>query len=324
MFRTNRALSLLWFAMMLAGTLWLLIGMEPRAIAQTTVLFVSSQNAVLRYDALTGVPLPAPGQTGATFVVNGSGGLSIATGVTVGPDGNLYVSSRDSNQVLQYDGTTGAFLSQFVTAGSGGLVKPYDLTFGPDGNLYVVYGDSSGGVNRYDGTTGAFIDNFIAPGSAGPIIPRGLIFPGDGNLYLSNIPQCDGAGGSVLQFDGTSGAFLGTFATGGGLDRPHMLSFGPDGNLYVASYTNGAVMRYDGTTGNPFPADGQSGAVFVPSGAAGLSLAVGLVFDPNGNLLVSSMGSNKVLRFDGNSGSFIDSTSSSDMVQPVWMTLGTL
>jgi len=60
------------------------------------------------------------------------------TGVTVfvvlhpppglGPDGNLYVTSR-SNAVLRYDGKTGAFLDVF--ASGGGLEDPAGLVFGP-------------------------------------------------------------------------------------------------------------------------------------------------------------------------------------------------
>ncbi len=48
-----------------------------------------------------------------------------------GPDGNLYVSARDTDEVLRYDGAIGAFLSAFVTAGSGGLNGPGGLVFTP-------------------------------------------------------------------------------------------------------------------------------------------------------------------------------------------------
>lgn len=70
-----------------------------------------------------------------TFVPSNSGGLLTPKGMVFGPDGNLYISSADTNQVLRFDGSTGAFLGVFVTAGSGGLSNPRSLLFGPDGKL---------------------------------------------------------------------------------------------------------------------------------------------------------------------------------------------
>jgi hypothetical protein len=52
-----------------------------------------------------------------------------AGGLVFGPKGNLFVSSSLTNQVLEYDGTTGRFIDAFVSAGSGGLNGPAFLTF---------------------------------------------------------------------------------------------------------------------------------------------------------------------------------------------------
>jgi hypothetical protein len=49
--------------------------------------------------------------------------------MTFGPDGNLYVNSIQTDQVLRYNGTTGAFLDAFVSAESGGLNFPTFLIF---------------------------------------------------------------------------------------------------------------------------------------------------------------------------------------------------
>ena len=71
-----------------------------------------------------------------------------------------------------------------------------------------------------------------------------------------------GAGSSlaseVLRYDGTTGDFIDVFASGGGLDIPVHLTFGPDNNLYVTSLLTG-VLRYNGTTGDfidVFPSGG--------------------------------------------------------------------
>jgi hypothetical protein len=39
------------------------------------------------------------------------------------------------------------------------------------------------------------------------------------------------------------------FASGGGLDQPEGLVFGPSGNLFVSSGGTDNVLRYNGTTG---------------------------------------------------------------------------
>jgi hypothetical protein len=80
---------------------------------------------------------------------------------------------------------------------------------------------------------------------------------------------------SVLRYDETTGAFVGVFASGSGLNSPIGLVSGPDGNLYVTSIdvtsTLGSVLRYNGTTGAFIDA-------FVPSGIGGLDAPQDAVF----------------------------------------------
>ena len=56
------------------------------------------------------------------------------------------------------------------------------------------------------------------------------------------------AGHAVLQYDGVTGASLGSFATAG-IAAPAGMAFGRDGHLYAASRLDHRVVRYDGTTG---------------------------------------------------------------------------
>jgi PEP-CTERM motif len=59
-----------------------------------------------------------------------------------------------------------------------------------------------------------------------------------------------GATGGVLEYNGTTGAFLRAFVgPGSDLSLPRGLTFGPDGNLYVANFGVGDVDRFNGTTG---------------------------------------------------------------------------
>lgn len=56
----------------------------------------------------------------STFVPGGSGGLDSPAGVLLHPDtGNLLVANQASDQVLEYDGSSGEFVRVFAS-GSGG------------------------------------------------------------------------------------------------------------------------------------------------------------------------------------------------------------
>src|SRR5207249_3549490 len=69
---------------------------------------------------------------------------------------------------------------------------------------------------------------------------------------------------------------------------PQALSFGPDGNLYVASVasvpgSSDTVMRFNGKTGAPLPSLGNSGAVFISAGSGGLLTPLGAICGPDAN-----------------------------------------
>jgi hypothetical protein len=63
------------------------------------------------------------------FISAGSGGLGQLGCLTIGPEGDIYICSTDTNQVLKYDGVSGAFLDVFVKTAAGGLNQPVSLVF---------------------------------------------------------------------------------------------------------------------------------------------------------------------------------------------------
>jgi hypothetical protein len=111
---------------------------------------------------------------------------------------------------------------------------------------------------------------------------------------------------------GTSIRSLGAFVPAGlgGLTDAYAIIYGPDGNVYVSTLNGSAVYRYD-AAGNPLPAPGQSGAVFVAPGSGGLINARDIAFGPDGYLYVASEGTGSVLRYDpvtgASAGTFITS-----------------
>jgi hypothetical protein len=136
-----------------------------------------------------------------------------------------------------------------------------------------------------------------------------LVFGPDDNLYVNS---SDPGPGSVLRYNGTTGAFIDVFVAAGsnpfgesGPGNSRGLVFMPDGNLYVGSFPqlHPSVLRYDGTTGAFIDA-------FVSEGSGGLFNLTGPLFGPDGNLYIRStdhsIGPGAVLRYDGTTGAFID------------------
>jgi len=197
---------------------------------------------------------------------------------------DLLVSSNDTNEVLRYDGTTGAFVGVF--AAGGGLDGPVDLVFGPDDNLYVA-SETTNNVKRFNGTTGVFIDDFVTTNTAALLLPYGLVFGPDHNLYVSSnfFRQ------SVFRYDGNTGALIDSFAAVG--DDPTGIAFGPiDGNLYVGSQLDNSIKRFNGATG----------AFIDIFASTGLSGPRGVVFGPDGHLYVSSFENDRIIKYDGTTG----------------------
>ncbi|MCP4853691.1 MAG: hypothetical protein GY903_04270 [Fuerstiella sp.] len=205
----------------------------------------AQNDSVLRFDASTGTPAPAAGETGATFVTPGAGGLDRAFGMDFGSDGNLYLTSQVTDNVLRFNGSTGAFIDVFVAAGSNGLDQPNDLIFGNDGNLYVA---SSGTdeILRFHGpggtNPGTIMDVFVSAGSGGLDFPpgSGLTFGPAGDLYVSSRGT-----DQVMRYNGDTGVFLESVAAAvpGSLDAPKGIVFGNDGRLYVVSGGTHQVLR---------------------------------------------------------------------------------
>jgi sugar lactone lactonase YvrE len=171
----------------------------------------SSTQSVQRFEGPTGPspssPLPAAGQSGANLVAPQSGGLAGARDLLFGPDENLYVgntnavaqgdtvSSTANLGVLEYDGSTGAFIKIFTNTppGDGGFA------FDQEGRFYVA-DKGPGAILRFD-SQGNYIDTPVTAGaaSASTFEPFGMVFSAQGALLVSNFGI--GGVGSVVQYN---------------------------------------------------------------------------------------------------------------------------
>lgn len=184
------------------------------------------------------------------------------------------------------------------------------------GDLYVT-SDGSNQVRAYDGLTGALIGTHSV----------GVLGTGELGIHfgLTNGRYLVGAFGGGVDEYAVSGAYIKTYAPGGGWQWAGL--YGPNGNVYIGSFTTGDIREYDVNTGAfvsvlypvADPADMaigpnghlyichfQLGAVseitfagalvnqwFLPGG----SQANDIAFLPGGNMAVTAMGTNVMYRY---------------------------
>jgi sugar lactone lactonase YvrE len=243
-------------------------------------------SSVLRIDDSTGASLPGG-------VASGSAGLSMTSGVTVGPDGNIYVSSLGTGEVLFFDGDTGQPLPSPHAGGRPGLFAmlatestpqstPGPLRFGPDGHLYVsdFGGNQVRKFNRESGQElAAAATVFVGP-------PAGLDFAPNGDLYVGDFGSA-----SVIRMSGGVPSIFIPPQTGG-LQTPGSLLFLPEGELLVADLYGDQVLKYaaDGAFIEQFAQIDIDLGDDPPANADPSDYPSDIAYDAEGNLLVAVLG----------------------------------
>jgi sugar lactone lactonase YvrE len=171
---------------------------DPRGMAfgQDGNLYVSSRGtqSVDRFQGPTGPapgsPLPAAGQSGATFVATGNGGLAGPLDLAFGPNGNLFVANgtppsgvtNNSYGVLEFDATSGSFVTTYI--GSKNVTDPRGLAFDQEGRLYVADADTNA-VHRFD-SQGNFLDDPVSASASSLRFPLGMSFDAQGDMLVSS------------------------------------------------------------------------------------------------------------------------------------------
>ncbi len=270
---------------LLVASIGVLISLsEPMVAASLADLLAGDFkfNSVFRFDDESGVEVPGG-------IPVGSAGLQATAGVEIGPDGNIYVSSQNTGEILFYDGETGAPLPSPLTGGRDGLFAvllnddeenpfgaPGPLRFGPNGNLYVSdFGGTT--VRVFDGATGAE----LAPAATGFGPPGGLTFAPNGDLYVGNF----GSSGVIRVRNGVQQNFI-TSGTGP-IVTPSSMLFIPNGDMLVVSMYANEIHRY--SAGGAYL--GLFAAIEpVPPPIDGTNYPSDIAFDADGNIVVAVLG----------------------------------
>lgn len=186
-----------------------------------------------------------------------TGGFFNPSGIVVDRFGRMYVANHDANSVVvvEPDGTVRPFVS--------GLSGPVGLTTDACGNLYVAnrYSNSVSIVDGM-GVVDLFEDSITSP--------HGLAFDDGGNLFVS------GAEGITVVTPAHERYLLPGTAT-----NPGPMAFDPAGRLYVSNDVVNTVTRITLKT--------IGGLIdTIVTVATGFDRPAGLVYQPNGDLLVAN------------------------------------
>jgi len=241
-------------------------------------LYVVDSGVVDRFNSLTGAVVQTNGQnTFATF--------SGATGITIGPDGLVYVGTSDFGSdpnlavTNRYNATTGAQIGgAFIPFANGPsqLSNIQGIAFGPDGNFYAADEGDNGPVKAFT-ATGTYLTTYATQGGNAEAIAFNPAAPN--NLYVATGSTIEQIGltthndNIIIQGDSE------TFANAGDL------AFGPDGKLYVLDVYSGdpRILRYN--------ADGTGQSVFADFDSSTFASEefqpADMAFGPDGDLFVS-------------------------------------
>lgn len=180
-------------------------------------------------------------------------------GLSVGPDGNLYVADTHYFRVMVYS-PRGQYLRQWGSYGNapGQFIFPTDVAFDPQGNIYVAeYGDNDR-IQVFDPTAQRVLRIIGRPGQGDGEFSRPQSILIDGQmLYVTDACNHRIA---VFKTDGTFVRNMGSIGSGLGQFRfPYGLDEDSEGHLLVAEFGNNRVQMIEKATGKGLKTWGTPG-----------------------------------------------------------------
>jgi myo-inositol-hexaphosphate 3-phosphohydrolase/sugar lactone lactonase YvrE len=262
--------------------------------------------------------------TGALSGFSGDGGPATSARLR-GPrtmeadaNGNLYIVDTDNQRVRKVDSTgkittlagtgTAGYSGDGGPATSARLQNPHGVAVDSAGNVYIADSPNqrirkvspNGIITTVAGTgsSGYNGDNIRAT-AARLNYPKGVEVGPDGALYIGDannhrVRRVDLSTGVITTAAGTGSAGStgdGGPATSARLNKPRNVTFGPDGDLYIADDENFKVRRVDAVTKTITTVAGTGTPGYSGDGGAATSARLNLVrdvaVDSAGNLYIA-------------------------------------
>jgi DNA-binding beta-propeller fold protein YncE len=166
----------------------------------------------------------------------------------------------------------------------------------------------AGGIERYDATTGALIDTI---GNLSPWRSELTLGP-DGSFYVTKFSYSNDF--AIQRIDARTGVTT-TFVDASAFGSIRGSDFGPNGNLFVAAPDRGAILEFNGRTGQ-----------YIRDFVVGAPLPIDLDFAPDGTLYVAGghhqAAASSVRQYDGQTGAFLRTFTTTQVDTPQGILVG--
>ncbi len=218
--------------------------------------------------------------------------LGKPVGLTVGPDGNLWVPDTHYHRVMVYS-PDGKNLRSFgkLGQGPGEFIYPTDIAFDFAGRIYVSeYGDNDR-ISVFDRDANFLYQiGCFGQGDGEFSRPQSMVIDGE-TIYVTDASNHRI---SVFNTDGTFVRNMGRCGSRPGEFRfPYGLDMDRDGNLIVCEFGNNRVQKIDKNTGKGLAMWGQAGRE-----PGELAYPWGVAVDKRDRIVAVDAGNNRLQVFE--------------------------
>ncbi|WP_198674075.1 SMP-30/gluconolactonase/LRE family protein [Chitinophaga alhagiae] len=282
-----------------------------------TVYVADRVNHKIRKVTAAGVvtTLAGSGVAGAADGTGAGATFNEPSGITLSPDGHLYVSDLQNHKVRRV--TTAGVVTTIAGSGTLGFADgtgaaasfnyPIGITADAAGNLYVA--------DRYNHrirkvTPAGVVTTFAGSGAAGSTNatgtaasfnnPVGVCIAPDGTLYVGDygnhlVRKITTAGVvTTLAGSGSAGSANGT-GTAASFNNPFGVSTDLGGNVYVGDYSNHKIRKITPAgVVSTLAGSGSSGSANGTGAAASFNNPAGVTVDFMGNVFVADFTNNRI------------------------------
>ncbi len=246
------------------------------------------------------------------------------SGIAADADGNIYVSARNLNQVLEVSadrqarvaagsGSAG-FAGDGASALTANLAQPMGIALDSDRNLFIA-DTANNRIRRVDAKTGKITtvagNGKMGGGTGGQATSSGIYEPvsvavdRDGNLYIGGttsigIRRVDAISGIVSKALGAD--LPGTPLSAEPATGPYWVAIGMGGGVFFSDPSRNTVSWLDASTGETHPVAGSAQCGFSgdDSSTTGslLCFPEGLALSNDKQLYIADTGNNRIRRVD--------------------------